>query len=107
MTAKNELNKDASTDTPYGWGKAQEASFHTKKCRELRNAESRKNNLLWRGTHQLIIQYQMVSPERIYKYIACNRNNEDRSQEFEKAQGGMYGKVWMQERKGRNGVVVV
>lgn len=31
----------------------------------------------------------------------CN-NNEERSHEFESEQGGVYGGVWREERKGRN-----
>jgi hypothetical protein len=39
---------------------------HTKNYRQLRNAESRRNRLPQGKEQQLVIQYQVVSPENMY-----------------------------------------
>jgi hypothetical protein len=39
--------------------------FYTMNCRQLGNAESERNSLSQRRAHQLVIQYQTVSPENI------------------------------------------
>ena len=39
---------------------------YTKNCRQLRNAESKRNHLLQGGAHQWVIQHPLVSPENIH-----------------------------------------
>lgn len=38
---------------------------YTKNRRQLWNIESRRNSLVQRGTHQLVIQYQMLISENV------------------------------------------
>lgn len=75
--------------------------------RQLRKAESRRNSF-----PQQLVKYQMVSPEYkqhytdrvryiqqyIYIYMLVITISE-KGHEFEREQGGSYGRVWIEEKE--------
>jgi hypothetical protein len=98
---------------------------YTENCRPLRKAESRRNSLPQERARQLLIQYQMVSPEHthththtpfykrawvmclgIYVYVFKTTDihsyyvqvRKIRGHEFEREQGRAYGKAWREKR---------
>lgn len=65
---KQELNKTTIYTCQCEWRKYCEASTQPKEYKQLRKAENGRNSLPHRISHQLVIQYQLVSPEkRVYK----------------------------------------
>ena len=47
-------------------GKPNRIEFYTKNYRQLRNVESQRNICPSIRSHQLIVQYPIVNPEKIY-----------------------------------------
>jgi hypothetical protein len=60
----SELNNDTNSHAKVGGkNKFAKPQPYTKNNKQFRNAESRRNNLPQGRSYQLIVQYQIVSPE--------------------------------------------
>lgn len=105
---------------PLGMEETQEDSTLPKELQESqRNLEIRRNSLLQGSAHQLVIQYQMLSPKNmcttnivqtkqfIFRNIYANINTfmhaatvyEERGQEIWKRVKGVYERFWREKRE--------
>jgi hypothetical protein len=91
----------------------------TKHYRQLRKTEQKTNSLPQRRTHQLFIQFQMVSPENVYinniiqieqVLFSCVYNKssweEKETMKLKESKEGCIG-FWREEREGRNDVIIL
>lgn len=99
--------------------------YYTRTSWQLRKADSGRNRPLQERAHQLVIQYQMVSPKKmyvngivqneflmsgnicVYTYTHVATMKRNRGHEFAREQGRSYSGVWREDREGRNYAIIL